>query len=87
VTLYNSSGTVVLATYVKGADGFYVFFNGMTCADLNGGTCSWGTGALSLPGGTYKLSIAAAGYLPIAQFSFSVANTQAARIDKTLTAA
>ena len=85
VTLYSSSGTV-LATYITGADGFYVFFSGMTCADLNGGTCSWGTGTLSLPGGTYKLSFAAAGYLPVGPFSFGVANTQAARIDQTLTA-
>ena len=84
VTLRSSSG-VVLATYITGADGFYVFFSGMTCADLNGGAC-WGTGALSLPGGTYKLSFDAAGYQPVAPFNFSVANTQAARIDRTLTA-
>jgi hypothetical protein len=90
VTLQNASGNM-LATYVTGADGFYVFYDGMTCDDLPlGSTCSWpnaGTGAkLSLPGGTYKLSFSAAGYQSVGPVTLTVGSTQAARLDKKLLA-
>ncbi len=85
VTLRDANGNF-LATYITGADGFYVFFNGMSCATgLNGGACASGT-TLSLPAGTYKLDFAAAGYQSSGPVTISVANNQAVRVDRKLQA-
>jgi len=45
-------------TYTTGADGFYVFFDGMNCATDNV-ICTGGTANLTLPNANYTLTLVA----------------------------
>jgi hypothetical protein len=84
VTL-NQSG--LKATYKTGADGFYVFFDGMSCiTDLGaGGSCASPTAAtLPVPGGSYSVGATATGYNSVS-LSADVSTGAAIRRDPNLT--
>jgi hypothetical protein len=87
VTLY--SGATPKATYETGTDGFYVFFNDMSCStdfQGSGGCASGPTGNLSVPAGPYTVTSEENALYFAKSGTGSVQATQAIRIDLKPTA-